>query len=74
MRAILAPIQGGQDKYPNLGADVLLAYNDVLPEFSPSASMGIMGGNFPPKIVGGFHIHEGKKMSYSNEVFLRALI
>jgi hypothetical protein len=66
MIAIMEPIQGGRDKYPNLGADVLLAYNDVLPEISPSASMGIMGGNFPLETVGGFHIHEGKKMRYSN--------
>eukprot|EP00984_Skeletonema_dohrnii_P005016 scaffold1769_cov132-Skeletonema_dohrnii-CCMP3373.AAC.33 len=71
MRAILAPIQGGQDKYPNLGADVLLAYNDVLPEFSPSASMVIMGGNFPPKIVGGYHIHEGTSCENIGSHFFR---
>ena len=59
MRAILKPIGAGLQKYPSLGADVLLALNNAI--FTPSASMGIEGGNFPPNTVGGFHIHIGKK-------------
>lgn len=60
MRAILEPVGAGLQKYPSLGADVLLAFNDALSPLNPSASMGVEGGNFPSNIVGGFHIHEGK--------------
>ena len=65
----LKPIGAGLEKYPGLGADVLVSFNNALPEFKPSASIGMRGGNFPPSIVGGLHLHEGKKFRYSNEYF-----
>ncbi|KAL7493071.1 hypothetical protein ACHAWT_004011, partial [Skeletonema menzelii] len=56
----LKPIGAGLEKYPGLGADVLVSFNNALPEFKPSASIGMRGGNFPPSIVGGLQVHEGK--------------
>ena len=74
MEAILAPIGAGLEKYSGLGGHVLLAYNNAMPEFSTSASIGLEGGNFPPNIVGGFHIHEGKKSNAYIQVLYLVLI
>jgi hypothetical protein len=70
LRAKLSSFESGSAKYPQLGADVLVVFNNALPQFSPSASIGMMGGNFPPSIKGGLHIHEGKSFSLHSKNYV----
>ena len=55
------PQSDGSHRYPTINGFALVSFNGALTAFPDSASIGIQGSNFPSSIIGGLHIHVGKK-------------